>query len=208
MILSKIFLIGVNMSNYELDNHIADVLKKSRNDAGKTQEYLSEQLEVSRKTIENWENGSVSPSIKQFTKWFRVLGLDMVRYMNPILHPAGNFSMNLTQSAQEQKESMFSVINSMSEEEVRMLFFLMCGSYSGSSLCAMELCAAYLHLPLKDRICIAEHIILEYEIEEAKGKLDQVEFIKPDTRMVHIAIRKALEAVKGGEENYTSLMEE
>ena len=110
MILSKIFLIGVNMSNYELDNHIADVLKKSRNDAGKTQEYLSEQLEVSRKTIENWENGSVSPSIKQFTKWFRVLGLDMVRYMNPILHPAGNFSMNLTQSAQEQKESMFSII--------------------------------------------------------------------------------------------------
>lgn len=193
------------MNDYELEQQIADVLKKARHDSGKSQEYISEKLGVSRKAVENWENGTSCPNVKMMIKWFHILGLDIVRYMNPIIHPAAEFSSGT--DANQKREAVISITRSMSEEEVTNLYHLMAGDYPGSSISVMELAMAYLQLSLQSRICIAENIILAYEMSEASGTLHKIDGMEPNTRLIHIAIRKAMEAIKNGEDHYSSILE-
>ena len=47
---------------------IGEKLKNSRMNAGMTQEQIAEQINVSRQTISNWENGKSLPDVISFIK--------------------------------------------------------------------------------------------------------------------------------------------
>lgn len=53
----------------------------SRKEAGRSQEYMALELNVARKTVQNWEKGVTSPTIHQAKLWFAALGSSPVPYL-------------------------------------------------------------------------------------------------------------------------------
>ena len=62
------------------ERQFAKIWADSRVDAGKTQDYMAKGLGVSKKTIQNWENGVTAPDFFMGSEWFRVLGINPLPY--------------------------------------------------------------------------------------------------------------------------------
>lgn len=65
----------------------------SRKEAGKSQEYMALELNVARKTVQNWEKGVTSPTIHQAKLWFAALGSSPIPYLVQELY-SGTESMD------------------------------------------------------------------------------------------------------------------
>lgn len=75
------------MNRIELSDRIAGMWRKSRYDAGKSQEYVARALGVSKKTIQNWEAGEASPNFRVALEWFDALGVPMYPYLMSVIYP-------------------------------------------------------------------------------------------------------------------------
>ena len=64
----------------ERAKRFALMFSKSRAKMKKSQEFMALGLGVSKKTIQNWENGTSSPTFFQSSEWFRILGLNPMPY--------------------------------------------------------------------------------------------------------------------------------
>lgn len=65
----------------------SDVFLRSRYDAGKTQAYMAKAMNVSVRTVQNWETGVSCPSQTQTFDWFVKLGAQSLPYYLDYLYP-------------------------------------------------------------------------------------------------------------------------
>ncbi len=63
------------MDRYDINERFAKMWRKSRNAAGKSQEFVAKSLGVNKKTVQNWEAGTSCPSQEKGFEWFQVLGI-------------------------------------------------------------------------------------------------------------------------------------
>ena len=175
-----------------VNDRFADMWRRSREDAGKSQDYLAKKLGVSKKTIQNWESGFSSPSQIMGFKWFKALDLQPLPYYLSLLY--GDFE-EISQEDNDDKieDALLTLVKGLSPTMKRQLLFILYGDYGSSPRGVIELFVAYLHSPIIARLSIAQAILTNYEISEAYKTT--APHIKPDLPLLRELLEKHKETV-------------
>ena len=75
------------MNKCETMDSISEMFKQSRIASGKSQDWVAKKLGVSKKSVQNWENGISIPNLLVTFEWFDVVGVPMYPYFMNVLHP-------------------------------------------------------------------------------------------------------------------------
>ena len=179
------------------------IWQRSRYDAGKTQSYMAVAMGVSVKTIQNWESGISCPSQSQSFEWFRKLGVQPLPYYLDVLYP--NLKQINDDSPVEDVDCALSeVISQLSDGMKRRLLYILSGTHGSSVAALLELITAYLALPLRGRIIIADTILSKYELDGMSNDLHRSDAL-PDIDLINAAVGRATEAMRDHLDSYTAL---
>lgn len=181
----------------ELDIRFAEMLQKSRADANKSQDYVAKKLGVSKKTIQNWENGYSCPSQVQGVKWFEALNLQPMPYYLELMYPI-EFSKLTPESADEAiEEALIRYIKAMRPSDKRKLLFITYGDHGSAFNELIEMLTAHFHTPEANRLTVAQNICTNFEIAEATEQLIAKEHIMPDIKILKRAIIRKRDRILG-----------
>lgn len=183
---------------------VGKLLLQARTDVGKSQEFVAKSLGVSRRTIQNWESGYFSPPLDKCIDFFVALGLQPLPYFLRFLN--NEFAELSPKSADKMIESaLIERIKMCSPNEQRKLLFLLYGNHGSSCHAIVEMITAHLHVPLKDRLNVAQNVILNYEISEKHKVLVRSEQILPDMDFLKRAFEDAKQSVIERKDAYANL---
>lgn len=189
------------MTDYEIDERIALMLRQSRASAGISREYVASELGLSAKTIQNWEEGLSSPNAKYIIKWFDAVGIPIYPYLLKISTP-GLEEINANSSDEQIRDALFALIDSMDISQMRKHYFELFGEHGTAPDGMGEVKTAYLHLPMDVKVGIAEIISTQFLICQAQNRLVQPDKIMPDIQKLQNYIDKAKNAVIEGKSSY------
>lgn len=176
---------------------------KSRADGKKSQEYMALSIGVSKKTIQNWEKGISSPDLFQSTEWFKALGLNPVTYYLEFLYPEMSKQLKDFKGSKELDDLLCNFIKAMDDNQKANLIYILMGSYGGSYRGIIELMCAYCHLPLNERLVIANVIKESYKMHEDTDTLLCKDEKKPLMDILQKAIESSKASVIDGKNGYT-----
>lgn len=176
---------------------------KSRADIGVSQEYMAIGLSVSRKTIQNWENGVSSPSLFQGTEWFRVLGINPLPYYFSYIFPDCMDGIKPSDEDEKISEALISLLDQLPIEDKRRLLYMLYGNHGSSPKAVLNLFNAHLQLPMKDRVIIADAIATGYDIEKDLDNIVNPDNIKPDMEFLKNSILEAKKVVSKRQNGYS-----
>lgn len=177
---------------------------KSRADAGVSQEFIANELGISRKTVQNWERGISSPTLFQGTEWFRALGINPLPYYLAYVFPERMDGISSKDEDKKIEEALIELIPQLSSANKRMLLFLLYGDHGSSPTAVLNLLTAHLQTPMNDRIMQANSILSNYELEQELGNVSRSDHVQPDTELLHAAISEAKRAVLKKQKGYTA----
>ncbi len=177
----------------------------SRADAGKTQDYMAQCLGVSKKTIQNWENGITSPDLFMGSEWFRVLGMNPLPYYLSFLFPDLFDGISPAHDDDVIEQALIALIKNATAVEKRELLFLMAGRHGSPWYSLLQLFTAHCHTSMRARVTAARTILDNYEMEAATGKLVCDANIQPDIPMLKNAIEEGKRSVLLGNLGYTNV---
>lgn len=191
------------MNKLDIADRFAEMWKTARNDAGKSQEWVAKALGVSKKTVQNWENGFSSPSQMKGFEFFSVLGLQPLPYYLRLLYPGKN-----TGDDEDLINYLIGFVNSCTTEQKKKLLYWSFGEHGSSPFGVLEMITAHLQTPLRDRVSIAQTILNNYEFAEKEGTtVNKSAEVKPDIEILKTAIAKGKEAVLEGNSTYTLIVD-
>lgn len=188
----------------DVAQRFASMWRRSREDAGKSQDYMSMALGVSKKTIQNWEAGTSCPSQVKGFEWFSVLGLQPLPYYLDILYPDIMNSLDENPTEETITEALIKAVSDLGLEQKKKLLYLFLGKHGSSVSGILELMTAHLQSPLRDRINIAQGVSTNYKLAEKTGKVIRPDDIQPHLELLDYSIRKGTEAVINGQNGYTA----
>lgn len=191
-------------SRIERAKRFAKIWWKSRDDVGKSQEFMALSMGVSKKTIQNWEKGLSSPTLFQATEWFKVLGLNPIKYYLEFLYP-NFFEKTSLEDESKLDEKLANLIKVSSAAEKRELIYLMSGTHGSSWPALLQLFSAYCQISLQSRVLIARIVLENYEMEEKNGRLVNNDKIKPDLELLKSAIAICKAATQNGYYGYSTV---
>ena len=183
---------------------IAEALRTTRHESGRSQEYMALELGVARRTILNWENGISEPSIGQTISWFKLVGKNPIPFLLQCTYPDMN---NISPADNDAKilASLMQLINDLPAEGVRQLMYLFFGDHGSSPRAVLQMINAHLQTPMKDRIAHGQLIATNYEIAKRTGTLAQPNHIQPDADYLNAAIETAKKAVEKSAKEYSTI---
>lgn len=174
---------------------IAEALRQTRNESGKSQEFMAFELGVTRRTVLNWENGVSEPSVGQAINWFKLVDKNPIPYLLQTVYP----SMDKISPKDEDAKilaALMQLINDLPAEGVRQLMYLFFGNHGSSPRAVLQMVTAHLQTPMKDRIAHGQLIATNYEIALSTGTLAKPNHIQPDLATLKAAIESAKEDIK------------
>lgn len=183
---------------------IAEALRTTRYDSGKSQEFMAFELGVTRKTIQNWENGVSEPSVSQAMTWFKLLHKNPIPYLLQISYP----EMDKISSKDKDAKilaSLMQLINDLPAEGVRQLMYLFFGNHGSSPRAVLQMITAHLQTPMKDRIAHGQLVATNYELAAKTDNLAHPQHVQPDLNYLLSAIETAKEAVAKRASEYCSI---
>lgn len=169
---------------------IAEALRITRNDSGKSQEYMAFELGVARRTILNWESGVSEPSVAQAINWFKLTGKNPIPFLLQNVYP----EMDKISHKDEDSRilsSLIQLINDLPAEGVRQLMYLFFGNHGSSPRAVLQMVTAHLQTPMKDRIAHGQLIATNYEIAQRTGTISRPDHIQPDLKCLNEEIASA-----------------
>lgn len=183
-----------------MDSRLTEVLVKSRYEGNKSQAYLAKGIGVTKKTVQNWEQGISQPTIEHLIDWFEVCGVNPMHYLIEYISPGAfdKFSYNET----EVDAAFASLSDLMSQEDKMAILYIYYGQHGSSPESVMQMLLAHLHNPLKDRIGVAIHIATDYRLNDSLNALVGGDLPKPNLQMLDKAILSAAESVEHSEAGY------
>lgn len=179
----------------------AEALRSTRNESGKSQEYMAFELGVTRRTIINWESGISEPSINQAIAWFKLVGKNPIPYLLQGVYPDMNKISHKDEDA-KILASLMQLINDLPTEGVRQLMYLFFGNHGSSPRAVLQMVTAHLQTPMKDRISHAKLVATDYELAKITNTLARPEHIQPDINYLNEAIDAAKKAVENNSSEY------
>lgn len=170
----------------DFENDIAAVLTKAMYDGDLSQEALAKQLRISRKTVQNWLDGTTTPNFAWILAWFDACCVNVDTYVDMIQHPAAYEEKVVDINGDRQM--LHHVIDTiLSDQELRILKFLFMGRHGGDSYAMLnELCAVS-NLPLTDRVKLCGQVIDAYELAVAHDMVSCPEDVQPDMDTLNAA---------------------
>lgn len=186
-----------------MQERFARMWRKSREDSGKSQEYVANKLGVSKRTVQNWESGISSPTQEFAFEWFDVLGLQPLPYYLELLYGKEEY-VKPSSSDKEIEDALISRIKSCSASEQRKMLYMLNGQHGSSASGVLEMITAHLQVPLAYRLNIANSIILNYEMAESQGKLLNNGNILPNIDLLKLSFENCKNAVKSNKKGYTN----
>ena len=63
-------------SRFDRLKRFSEIFLTARINAGRSQDWMSKELGISRKTVQNWESGISSPDFFDAIEWFRILNMN------------------------------------------------------------------------------------------------------------------------------------
>lgn len=173
---------------------IAEALRITRYESGKSQEYMAFELGVSRRTVQNWETAVSEPSVTQATHWFQLLDKNPIPFLLQTVYPDMD-KISHRDSDARILASLLQLINDLPAEGVRQLMYLFFGDHGSSPRAVLQMVTAHLQTPMKDRISHGQLIASDYEIAQITGTLAHPEHIQPDLGCLNDAITAAKEGL-------------
>lgn len=183
---------------------IAEALRTTRNVSGKSQEYMAFELGITRRTVQNWENGVSEPSIGQTIKWFQLTDKNPIPFLLQHTYPDMD---KISHKDDDEKilSSLIQIINDLPAESIRQLMYLFFGNHGSSPRAVLQMITAHLQTPMKDRITHGQLIATNYEIAKLTGSLNNPDFIQPDYDYLEAAINTAKAAVAKNAKEYSTI---
>lgn len=188
-----------------LANRFAKMWRKSRELAGLSQDHMAKSLGVSRKTVQNWENGTSSPSQVMGFEWFITCGLQPLPFYLEALFPELFENLSSDTSDKSVDDALRVVIKDLPDHHKRILLYLFTGNHGSSPTCVLQMIAAHLQSPLRDRLNIAESIRTNYEMAVSAGTVQHPENTQPNIQLLDAAISAARSSLKAGYSDYTTI---
>lgn len=191
------------MSRLSTVDGIAEMLRKSRIESGKTQKFMAKSLRKSIGTIQNWESGYGTPDIIEMIEWFECIGVNPLRYILNFIHPDKFNDLCEETDMVDLKIALNDYMNDIaSENEVRKISFNVFENTGSSWYSQINMLTALNHLPLHYRVLIAQQIYDAYSICDATNKLINPDCVKPDIEDLKSAINKGRESAMKGHQGY------
>lgn len=172
---------------------ICEALKDARSLSGKSQEYMALELEVARKTVQNWEKGVSEPTIGQAVNWFKAIDISPIPYLIQVVHSDMD-GISAADDISKLKGSLHQLIDEIPEEGIRQLMYLFYGDHGSSPRAALNMLTAHLQTPMNSRVIHGHLILKNYEIAKKKGMLTSTEHVQPNEKLLRYAIDKGEEA--------------
>ena len=153
------------------EKRFAQIWVESRAAAGKTQDFMAKGLGVSKKTIQNWENGVTAPDLFMGSEWFRVLGINPLPYYLSFLFPSLFEEPASDDEDEVMNQALTAIIRNSTTAEKRQLLFLITGKHGSSWYSLLQMFTAHCHTSMKTRVNVSRIVLDSYEIEEATNSL-------------------------------------
>ena len=194
----------MNLTKLEISDRFAEMWRKSREDAGKSQAYMAKAMGVSKKTVQNWEQGISCPAQDRAFEWFQVLGLQPLPYYLQLLFP-DEFESD-QHDDEEVQSALMRILQSYTPELRRKLLYFLSGEHGSSPFALIEMTTAHLQSPLRDRINVAQSIAINYELAKDAGMLKQPDDVQPNMQVLNNAIELGKQAFRDGSDSYTTVV--
>lgn len=183
----------------------AEMHEYARNISGKSREYMAMELGVSKKTIQNWENGVSAPSFFQSIEWFRTLNINPFPFYISYLYPETIPMRKQKYTDKEIEKAFDSLIRNLSIEDKRTWLYLYYGSHGSSPKSILQLLLAHLHSPIESRIINAQLVVNVYELNKQLGKTICDDQIQPNISNLKSAIESAQNSAQHKDYGYVNL---
>lgn len=183
----------------------SEVFLRSRYDAGKTQAFMADAMNVSVKTVQNWETGVTCPSQTQTFDWFIKLGVQPLPYYLDYLYPDLK-EIKADSPVEDIDNALREVTEQLSMPMKQRMLYILSGKHGSSVAALLELTAAYLALPLHGRIVVTETVMNKYKLDGMSNDLHTDAF-PPDIDLIIKAVERATSAMLQGKDSYTALPE-
>ena len=193
------------MNKIDISDRFAEMWRISRQDAGKSQEYMAKALGVSKKTIQNWEEGTSCPNQAKGFEWFNVLGLQPLPYYLQLLYPSFT-GLEPNSSDQDIDKALTDLILSLPTDSKRKILYIANGLHGSSPAAVLNMIIADLNTPLRARLNIALTIISNYELSKNLGETS--DYIQPDMELLKLAYERSFESVKNNQSHYSTVFKE
>lgn len=180
---------------------INEILRSTRYESGKSQEFMALELGVARRTIQNWESGVSEPGISQAINWFQVIGKNPIPFLLQYLFPIMD-NISAKDDMDKLRRALSRLIQELPDEGVRELLYLLYGDHGSSPVAVLNLMTAHLQTPMKDRVIHGEIIAKNYEIAKLKGTLAKPDHIQPNVELLRSAIALGEKAYLCDEKEY------
>lgn len=194
------------MTRVEISDKFADMCRRSREDAGKSQAHMAKAMGVSKKTIQNWESGISSQSIRQSFEWFDALGVPPLPYYLDLLYPDIMQKLSADPTEDAITETIITAVSHLGIEQKKKLLYLFLGKHGSSISSVLELITAHLQTPLRDRVSIAQGIALNYNLAKKTGSVIRPDDIQPDLDFLNHSIQCCMESVIDGKIGYSTMI--
>lgn len=185
----------------EQKEFLAHALRQSRNLSGLSQEYVSFELGVARKTVQNWEKGVSEPTIDQALNWFKTVKVSPLPYLFQYVYPQME-NISSADHIEELRKSLMLMVEAMPEEAVRQVLYLFYGDHGSAPRAVLNMVTAHLQTPMRDRVVAGSVILKNYEMAKKQGNITDENHVQPDVELLRHAINKGEEAAVANEDCY------
>lgn len=188
----------------ELAKKIAAIFQRSRYESGKSQEYMAMGIGVSKKTIQNWENGTSFPNLLQAEEWFRLLSINPLQFYLEIMLPnlSRGASISPYENADDVNEKLQVLLDQLPLQSKLILLYLLSGKHGSSPYGVLQMLAAHLQVPLRDRVLHASIIVQNYEMESKLGELVLPTDVQPDLAYLNNCVLTGKTSVEKRDSTY------
>ena len=173
---------------------IAKMLIASREDVGKSRKFMCDTMNITTKTLWNWENGYSYPTALQLFEWFDILNVDINLYIN---HYYTNDEYIAT-GDKEIKKELHKEIDNATPRRRQLLHYILCQQHSGDMDGFLNVMVAYLQTQWKDRIAQSALIMTNYRLNKENKKCT----VEPNVTLVDRSIKKCSESYMQGTDGY------
>lgn len=193
------------MNRIKFRNNLSNTLKLSRERAELSQKEMAQKLNVSERTIQNWESGYSEPLFSQLFEWFEVLDIQPQPYLLTLLYQNEFMKDEIEFTDSDVDNTLIALLPGMSMQTKRELLYLFYGSHGSSPTSVLNMVTAHLHTQLRHRINVSEQIITNYEIAESMNEIIEPDHVRPDMNKLKNATQKAKEAILHKKDSYNTI---
>lgn len=183
---------------------LAGMLAIARAESGLSQEAVALELGIAKKTVQNWEKGVSTPTLPQAIAWFRVMKVAAMPYLIQFMFPDIEMKKD-NKKDKELLDSLKELIEVLPMEGVKQLLYLLYGEHGSSPRAVVNILAAYLLLPMKDRYQIDCAIWENYKMAEDMGLITSKDTASLDKEIIKIALEREREAILENKNSYLIL---